>query len=80
MPGCVSAGNTHEEIQREMSDVVKKHVALLLAKGDEVPGPVDHIVHCPKPVKESDVKHWRIEWLEIEVLVPSRAEHTLANA
>ena len=79
LPGCFSAGDTYEEIQKDMREVVEKHVALLVAEGNEVPNSVNHVVHCPKPVKESDVKHWRIEWLEVEIPVAGRATNEFAR-
>jgi predicted RNase H-like HicB family nuclease len=73
LPGCVSAGDTHEKMRKSMRKVVKTHVKLLVAEGNEVPCSVSHTVHCPKPVEETDVKHWIIERLEIEVPVSKHA-------
>ena len=72
LPGCISAGKTHEEMRKNMLEVVESHVGLLVARGDEIPSSVAHIVQCPKPVQESDVQHWIIERLEIEVPVSQK--------
>ena len=39
LPGCVATGETHEECQREMRDVVTFHLAGLREAGEPVPEP-----------------------------------------
>jgi hypothetical protein len=41
----------------------------MITQGNEVPISVAHIVRCPKPVRETDVQHWIVERLDIEVPV-----------
>jgi predicted RNase H-like HicB family nuclease len=69
LPGCISAGGTHEEIRKNMLEVVETYVGMLVAQGNEVPNSVAHIVQCPKPMQPSDVQHWIVERLEIDVPV-----------
>jgi predicted RNase H-like HicB family nuclease len=73
LPGCISAGRTHEEIRKNMLEVVETYVGMLVAEGKEVPNPVAHIVQCPKPMQPSDVQHWIVERLEIEVSASKEA-------
>jgi predicted RNase H-like HicB family nuclease len=73
LPGCISAGVTHEEMRKNMRDVTEKHVGLMVAQGNEVPSSVAHIVQFPKPMQPSDVQHWIVERLEIEVPVSKQA-------
>ena len=79
LPGRISAGGTHEEMRKNMRDTVENHVGSLDAQGNPVPSLVTHTVHCPEPIQESDVKHWIIEQLEIEVPVSSRTAQELAS-
>ena len=80
LPGSIATGETHEEIRTNLREAVDNHVRLLVAQGNEVPSPVAHIVKCPKPVQESDVQHWIVERLKIEVPVSSMAAQKLASA
>ena len=80
LPGCIAAGENHEEMRKNMREAVETHISLLVEQGNEIPSQVTTIVQCPKPVEETDVKHWRIEWLEIEVPAPRRETNVLANA
>jgi predicted RNase H-like HicB family nuclease len=73
LPGCICAGSTHEEMSKNMFEVIDTYVAMLVAQGNEVPNPVAHIVQCPKPMQASDVQHWIVERLEIEVPVSKKA-------
>ena len=80
LPGCISLGGTHEEMRKNMCDVVEHHVGLLVAQGYEVVSSGTHTIHFPKPVQESDVQHWIIERLEIEVPVSSKTGQESASA
>jgi len=39
LPGCVSTGNTREEVERDMSDAIEFHVEGMRLEGLEVPAP-----------------------------------------
>jgi predicted RNase H-like HicB family nuclease len=80
LPGCIASGDTHEEMRKAMGEAIETQVRLLIAQGNDVPSSVAHTVHCPRPVQESDVKHWIIERLEIEVPVSSLAVQASAGA
>ena len=80
LPGCISSGNTHKEMRMNMRGAVETHVSLLVEQGKEIPRQVTTTFHFPKPVNETDVQHWRIERLEIEVLVEGRTTNELASA
>ena len=80
LPGCTSAGDTHEQLRVNMREAVETYVSLLVERGNEIPRQVTTTVHFPKPVNETDVKHWRIERLEIEIPVTERANSELAGA
>ena len=64
----------------EYAGAVETHVSLLVEQGKEIPRKVTTTFHFPKPVNETDVQHWRIERLEIEVLVEGRTTNELASA
>jgi predicted RNase H-like HicB family nuclease len=80
LPGCISAGGTHEEMRKNMRETVENHVGSLVAQGNPVPSLVTHTVHCPKPVEETDTQHWIIERMEIEIPVSGKAARELASA
>jgi len=69
LPGCTSTGVNHDEIRMNMREAVGTHVSLLVEQGSEIPRQVTTTIHFPKPVNETDQRHWRIERLEIEVPV-----------
>jgi len=39
VPGCVAAGSTRDEVQREMADAIAFHIEGLHAAGIQVPKP-----------------------------------------
>ncbi|HWE87801.1 MAG TPA: type II toxin-antitoxin system HicB family antitoxin [Terracidiphilus sp.] len=80
LPGCISAGGTHKEIRKKMREAVGNHVGLMVARGNEIPNSKAHNIQCPKPAQESDVQHWIVERVEIEVPVSGQAESALASA
>ena len=57
LPNCISAGETHEEVRKNMREVVETHVSMLVAQGNPIPSQVTTIIHCPKPVEGTDVQH-----------------------
>jgi predicted RNase H-like HicB family nuclease len=73
LPGCISAGGTHGEMRKNMLEAVETYVRMLVAESKEVPSSVAHIVQCPKPMQPSDVQHWIVERLEIEVSASKEA-------
>jgi predicted RNase H-like HicB family nuclease len=80
LPGCISTGDTPEEMRKNMREAVETHVSLLAEQGNEFPRPVTTTIHFAKPVEETDIQHWRIERLEIETPVARRATNELAGA
>jgi predicted RNase H-like HicB family nuclease len=73
LPGCIATGDTYEQVREKMRDAVETHVSFLVEQGNEIPIQVTTTIHFPKPVKGTDVQHWRIEQLKIEVPVAERA-------
>jgi predicted RNase H-like HicB family nuclease len=71
LPGCISAGDNHEEMRKNMRKAVETHISSLVEQGKEIPSQVTTTFHFPKPVKETDVQHWIIERMEIDVPVLS---------
>ena len=71
LPGCISAGDNHEEMRKNMREAVETHISSLVEQGNEIPKQVTTIIHFKKPVEETDVQHWIIERIEIEVPVLS---------
>lgn len=39
LPGCVSAGDTREEVQRLIREAIKLHLEALRASGEPIPEP-----------------------------------------
>jgi hypothetical protein len=44
---------------------------LLVEQGNEIPKQVTSTIYFKKPIEETDVQHWRVERLEIEVPILS---------
>jgi len=71
LPGCISTGSDHEEMRKNMREAVEMHISLLVEQGNEIPRQVTTTIHFKKPVEETDVQHWIIERMEIDVPVLS---------
>lgn len=48
LPGCVSCGETHDEVRAEIEQAVKLHIESLRQHGEPVPPPAatSHTVHA----------------------------------
>jgi predicted RNase H-like HicB family nuclease len=48
LPGCVSSGNTREEVQHLIAEAVRLHIESLRKHGEPVPAPSTstHVVHA----------------------------------
>ena len=80
LPGCISSGDTHEEMRKNMREAVEAHVSSLAEQGKEIPSQVTSIIHFKKPVEVTDVQHWIIERMEIEVPTSSETPRGMVNA
>jgi len=67
LPGCVSTGENHQEVRHNMREALETHVSLLVEQGEEISISATHTVHFPMPVEQTDVQHWIVERLEVEV-------------
>ena len=54
-----------------MREAVETHISLLVEQGNEIPKQVTSTIYFKKPIEETDVQHWRVERLEIEVPILS---------
>ena len=46
LPGCVAAGPTREEVEREMRAAMEFHVEGLRLSGEPVPEPLSQATYC----------------------------------
>jgi len=46
LPGCVAAGRTRQEVEREMRDAIKFHIEGLRLAGEPVPEPRSDAAFC----------------------------------
>ncbi len=46
VPGCVAAGRTRSEVEREMGEAIAFHIEGLRAAGEEVPTPSSEASYC----------------------------------
>lgn len=46
LPGCIAAGGTREEVEREMHDAVEFHIEGLRLAGETVPEPQSQASYC----------------------------------
>jgi predicted RNase H-like HicB family nuclease len=46
VPGCIAAGGTRTEVQREMHDAIEFHLEGLRAAGEEIPKPRSEALYC----------------------------------
>ena len=77
--GCISTGNNHEEMRKNMRKAVEDHISSLVEQGNEIPRQVTSTLHFKKPVEETDVQHWIVERMEIDVPVSCKAEQKMVG-
>jgi predicted RNase H-like HicB family nuclease len=46
LPGCVAAGSTREEVEKEMHDAIEFHIEGLRLAGEAVPEPQSQAAYC----------------------------------
>ena len=46
LPGCVAAGRTRKEVEKEMHNAIAFHIEGLRLAGDEVPEPQSQASYC----------------------------------
>jgi predicted RNase H-like HicB family nuclease len=46
LPGCVSTGNTREEVERNIHDAIEFHLEGMLEDGDPVPEPGTNVFYA----------------------------------
>jgi predicted RNase H-like HicB family nuclease len=46
LPGCVAAGLTRSEVEREMRDAIEFHIEGLRGAGEEIPKPRSEALYC----------------------------------
>ncbi len=89
VPGCISAGDTWDEMLAMMREGLTAHIELMLEDGDPLPEPKmsidDAVAHHAEPIEdwimESYLEHGdptpslstRFEFVEIDVRVPEPA-------
>jgi predicted RNase H-like HicB family nuclease len=71
VPGCVSAGDTLEEMQSMMREALEFHLRGLIAEGEPIPEPKTQNVEF-KPEDFEDVEYFVVQ--HIEVNVPATAK------
>ena len=49
VPGCVAAGRTRSEVEREMREAIAFHIEGLSAAGEEIPTPSSEASYCDVP-------------------------------
>jgi predicted RNase H-like HicB family nuclease len=70
IPGCISTGKTLEEIRRSMREALESHLEFMVSDGDPMPAPVTtNFDFSPEDDPGSEVDHYVVEWLEINVPV-----------
>jgi predicted RNase H-like HicB family nuclease len=46
LPGCIAAGSTRSEVEREMHDAIEFHLEGLRAAGEQIPRPRSEASYC----------------------------------
>jgi predicted RNase H-like HicB family nuclease len=46
LPGCVAAGNTRDDVEREMQQAIEFHIEGLRLAGEAVPEPRSQAAYC----------------------------------
>jgi predicted RNase H-like HicB family nuclease len=67
VPGCISAGETLDEMRAMMTEALEFHLANLLMDGDPIPEPVGGIVDFSDETPANGVEHCHVEWLPVRI-------------
>lgn len=78
VPGCVSAGDTLEEMRAMMIEALQFHLEGMIEDGEELPEARTTVVDFSEDDAEHGVDHCVVEWLEIEL--PKPAAHRARRA
>jgi predicted RNase H-like HicB family nuclease len=66
VPGCISAGDTLEEMRAMMREAIESHFDLLAELGDPIPGPETTYVNFNKEDFEG-VDYFVVEMLDVRI-------------
>ena len=65
--GCISAGDTLEEMRAMMTEALEGHLQGMFDDGDELPVPGENTVDFTEETAANGVEHCIVEWLEIRM-------------
>jgi predicted RNase H-like HicB family nuclease len=67
VPGCVSVGDSLDEMRAMMIEALQFHLDGIAEDGGEIPAPLTTVVDFSEDDPEHGVDHCVVEWLEIEL-------------
>ena len=69
IPGCISTGKTLKKMRARMREALEFHLGAMAEDGDEMPTPTTVSIDFKEfdDLREGEVDHYVVEWLEIEV-------------
>ncbi|MGH9562226.1 MAG: type II toxin-antitoxin system HicB family antitoxin [Terracidiphilus sp.] len=76
VPGCVSAGDTLDEMRAMMREALESHLALMVEEGDPIPEPTARNLELKKEDFEG-VEYLVVEPLEIGVPAKGRVRQAV---
>jgi len=76
VPGCVSVGDTREEMHAMMREALEAHLELMTEEGDPIPQPTTTTVDF-KSEDFWDVEYFVVEHLEVNVPAKGRIRQAI---
>lgn len=76
VPGCISTGDSLEEMRSMMREALESHLEFLAEDGDPIPEPTATSVDF-KPVDFEDAEYFVVEHLQIKVPAKGRIRQAI---
>ena len=76
VPGCVSAGDTLDEMRAMMREALEGHFEVMLGHGESIPEPAATTVEF-KDEDFEDVEYFVVEHLQVKVPVSTRKREAI---
>src|SRR5204863_9688066 len=70
LPGCVAAGDSVEDIRKQITDAITMHLEMMEQTGEKVPAPTQHVDLDLTELEEGELSTW------VDVPLPHAKRHT----
>ena len=69
VPGCISVGDTLDEMRAMMTEALEAHLGCMAKDGDPIPETTISLVDFAEETPENGVEYCQVEWLTVRISV-----------